>query len=543
MFLNRLKISHKVLFIIASGLVVLMSFTAWTILSGRSQIQTLKEIYDDKVRPLDELRSIQLLFREIEYRMAGVVADIVAPVGSGEHLKNSLKEIDGLWNDAKPSIGADLSKERDDFEKGYSGFKKDIAAELQKAYFSGDIKKVAALSDEWLSYKPLIFKSIDRMSEAQAKSVLDYYKEKKAVIARVNMIVLGVCIVVSAVFLASASIIIRSVNSSIKSVVDVASLVASGDLTHKVELETKDEMGVMASELNIMLGNLVEAFDKFTKGINTVFSQVEKLSNLSMSLARGSEEQKSQADRVSVASTEMAQTIIEMARNATDAASATKGSFEAASEGKKIVNQTVESIDKLVENVGKASTAIEESRARSIEIGDIVTVIQDVSDQTNLLALNAAIEAARAGEHGRGFAVVADEVKKLADKTTKATKDIAEKIRAIQQGIKGSVAVMDTGKSLAVEAVSTVRTAEDALEKIVKTSDTVMDMVQKIASSTEEQSIAAENVNESIESIAGIISETAKLAEEVGSSANELLAVAEGLRNHVQRFKTEEGMV
>ncbi|MEK7773038.1 MAG: methyl-accepting chemotaxis protein, partial [Deltaproteobacteria bacterium] len=509
-----------------------------TILTGRNQIQTLKEIYDDKVKPLDELRSIQLLFREMEYRMAGVAADMVAPIGSGVHLKNSLKEIDVLWNDARPSVSGDLSKERDDFEKAYNGFKKDIAGQLQKAYMEGDTKKVVALSDEWLSFKPGIFKSIDKMAEAQAKSVLDFYKEKKALISRVNMIVFGVCIVVSVIYLASASIIIRSVNSSIKAVVDVASLVAGGDLTHKVELKANDEMGMMATELNIMLGNLVEAFDKFTKGINTVFSQVEKLSDLSASLTRGSENQKSQTDRVSVASTEMAQTIIEMARVATDAASATKGSFEAASEGKKIVNRTVESIGKLVENVGNASSAIEESRVRSLEIGDIVTVIQDVSDQTNLLALNAAIEAARAGEHGRGFAVVADEVKKLADKTTKATKDIAEKIRAIQTGIKGSVAVMDTGKSLAGQAVVTVKTAEDALEKIVKTSDTVMDMVQKIASSTEEQSIAAENVNESIENIAGIINETTKLAEEVGASANELLAVAEGLRNHVQRFRT-----
>lgn len=537
-FLSRVKISHKVLFLIVAGLTVLLSFTGWTIMAGKSQIRTLEEIYSQKVRPLDDLRKIQLLFREIEYRMVGVVGDMVAPIGAGEHLKNSLKNIDATWAGVRTAVTDDMAADKESFEKNYNGFKTEVATGLLKAYFEGNTGEVMDLSDKWLDFKPPLFKTIDKMAEAQEKSVLTFYKEKEAFVTRVNMIVLGVCAVVSVVFLALAVFIIRSINGSIKAVVEVTGNVAGGDLTHSVNLDTKDEMGMMALEFNAMLKNLVEAFSKFTSGANMVFSEAERLSGLADSLSKGTMAQKTEAERVAVASTEMSQTIIEVAKNSSEAAEASMGSFRAANEGKEVVRSTVDSINRLVVNVGRAAEAIEKSRKSSVEIGEIVTVIQDVSDQTNLLALNAAIEAARAGEHGRGFAVVADEVRKLADKTTKATKDIADKIKYIQEGIKGSVAIMETGKSLGNDAVSSVSKAEDALQKIVNTSNIVTDMVQRIATATEQQSIAAENVTQSIDNIAEIVKDTSRLSKEVDGSANELLAVAEDLRDHVRRFKT-----
>jgi methyl-accepting chemotaxis protein len=538
MFLKRMKISHKVLLLIVSGLVVFVSSTVWTVTAGRDQINTLEEIYVRKVRPLDSLRKIQLLFRELEYRMVGVSADIVAPIGSGEHLKNSLKEIDEIWDGVKPTLPAELDAEKESFERGYAGFKRDVAPGLQSAYFNEDIKSAGRLGEEWLAFKPLIFRSIDKMAAAHESSAGNYYKEKGAFVTRVNIIVVLASSGVIVIFLALGFIIIRSISGSISTVVEAAAHVAAGDLTRPMTLDTRDEMGTMAAELNQMLGNLRDSFNVFTVMSNTIFDQVERLSESSESLIKGGEQQEMRSEQVVVAATEMTETITEMAKNATDTSNETKTAFEAARAGKEVINQTLDHTMKLARSVKEASESIEGLSRSSQEIGDIVAVIRDISDQTNLLALNAAIEAARAGDQGRGFAVVADEVRKLAEKTKKATEDIALRIKAIQEKTRDSVAVMETGKGLTGEVLSLVNKADGVLQKIVETSDKTMNMVSRIATATEEQSIAAENVSQSMVHIAEIINETKKLSERIKGSANELLVVAEGLTQQTRRFKT-----
>lgn len=538
MFLRGIKISHKILFVIISGLVVFAILTLETFMIGKEQINTLEVIYEQKVKPLDNLRKIQLIFREIEYRMAGVAADIVAPIGSGEHLKQSLKDIEILWNNTEKSItDSKLLKAKKTFEKGYNGFK-GMVPELQKAYFDEKIGKVEDLYDKWLDFKPLIFKSIDAMAEAQEKSVNTYYRQGRQFVYRTNRFVFIISTMIGLVFLISALLIIRSINRPIRIVVKAAKQVAGGDLTYRINLDSKDEMGTMASELNRMLIDLRNTFSKIAQGINTVSSNAERLSNSSESLLSGTEQQRAQVDQVLAASTEMSQTILDIAKNASEASEAARESSSMAGEGKKVVCQAVDSIMRLVDSVSDTSKTIEKLGTSSKEIDEIISVIQDIADLTNLLALNAAIEAARVGEQGRGFAVVADEVKKLAEKTAKATEEIAEKIRAIQRGTEDSMSVMERGKSLTDEAVSTARKAGDALQKIAENSDRVMDMVQRIATATEQQSSAAEEVSQSMEHAAEVINGTVQLSEEVKLSANELSSVGQELRNRVRRFKT-----
>jgi len=187
MFLKKMKISHKVSFVIILSLVVFITFTIGTIMMGNKQLDTLEEIYAQKVVPLDNLRKIQLIFRELEYRMAGVTANIVAAIGSGEHLKLSLTEIDRLWNEVKGRITDEaLLKDKENFEKGYSGFRK-VAVKLQTVYFNDNPKSVPGLIDEYFDFRPLIFKSIDKMAEAQEKAVIAYYTEKQQIVAKMNL--------------------------------------------------------------------------------------------------------------------------------------------------------------------------------------------------------------------------------------------------------------------------------------------------------------------------------------------------------------------
>jgi methyl-accepting chemotaxis protein len=234
----------------------------------------------------------------------------------------------------------------------------------------------------------------------------------------------------------------------------------------------------------------------------------------------------------------MSQTIIEMAKNATDASEATKISFEAAQNGSNVSEQTKEKIMNLVESVSEASESITRLGKSSEEIGEILSVIQDIADQTNLLALNAAIEAARAGEHGRGFSVVADEVKKLAERTGKATEEIAGKIRTNQKETDGVVLSMQKGKAMADEAITTATDAGEALSTIVAGSENVMGMVERIAIAADEQSSAAEEVSQTMENTAEIINQNTQRSEDVKMASGELVLLAKELKAQVDNFKT-----
>ena len=517
-------------------------FTVLTVTLGKRQLHTLDDIYDKKVIPLDKLRNIQLTFRELEFRMMGIIADTVTGTAAVNHMKSSISEVDNLWEEAGPTIPADtLGKEKEDFIRGYKGFKK-MTGTFEKAYmkmfYDNDSGMAEDAYDEWLDHKPLIIKSIDRIVETQELSIKTFYEETKDIISKINKVVIIGSIILIGLFIITTVFIILSINKSIRTVVEAAKEVASGDLTHTVELDSRDEMGIMAAELNSMLKKLNNVFTAISRETERVFTYAENLSDSSDNLQKGSAEQKMQVDQVVTASSEMSQTIIEMAKNAADASEATKKSFEAAQKGSNVSEETKQKITNLVESVSEASEAIARLGKSADEIGEILSVIQEIADQTNLLALNAAIEAARAGEHGRGFSVVADEVKKLAERTGKATEEIAGKIKTNQKETEGVIQSMQKGKTIADEAITTATDAGEALNTIVSGSEDVMDMVQRIAIATEEQSSAAEEVSQTMDNTAEVINQNSLLSEDVKKASGELVLLAKELKAQVGNFKT-----
>lgn len=542
-FLSSIKIRDKIIFLSLAGIIVFITFSFGAVYIGKKQINTLEDIYENKIVPLDKLRTIQLVFRETEFRIAGTTADIVTGTAAVTHLKESIKEVDSIWEDIRSSLSEDaFAEDMANFDTGYKGFKS-ISGDLENAYmkifYDNNTGPMKDVYDEWLDYKPLIFKAIDHMVEQQEESAKVYYVERKSLINKIIAFVVMGSSGLIGLFIFTTFLIIRSINKPIQTVVRAAKEVAKGDLTFSLDLDSTDEMGVMASELNTMLSKLNRAFSIITNEAERIYQHSGALTDVADFLMSGTNEQKLQVEQVAASSSEMSQTIVEMAKDATDASQVTKESYDAATAGREISERTRESISRLVKSVAEASDAIASLGKSSEEIGEIVSVIKDIADQTNLLALNAAIEAARAGEHGRGFAVVADEVKKLAERTTKATDEIAAKIQANQKETHGVVLSMEQGKSIADEAIASTAEAGDSLLKIVESSQNAMDMVHRIAAATEEQSSAAEEVSQTMEHTAGVINNTNVLSENVKSVADELVSVSSELKKQMEGFRTD----
>lgn len=318
---------------------------------------------------------------------------------------------------------------------------------------------------------------------------------------------------------------------------DALDRISRGDLSIGIDSDSKDEIGFLLHKMQEMVSVLKKMSGQISESTHHLASASEELSSTSSDLSRGSQNLASQTEQVATSMTEVSQTIMDMAKNASHAADAARHSTESAVQGKGIVDTTLAGMSRIAETVSDAAATIEQLGKSSAQIGEIVTVINSIAEQTNLLALNAAIEAARAGEQGRGFAVVADEVRKLAERTAAATRDIAERITMIQAAAGESVDAMKRGNKEVEKGVAFAKEASAALESIVQASTTAMDMIQRIAAATEEQSAAAEQVTQNMENISGITKQASASSEQLRQSAADLARLAAELNQTAAWFK------
>lgn len=348
-------------------------------------------------------------------------------------------------------------------------------------------------------------------------------------------IALAVIITLSLVIL----FVVRSISKAIKHVVDRLNDIASGDgdLTQRVDESRKDE-----------LGQLAKAFNTFVKKIHSLISDVSGVANdvaaasgqmaaTSSEMAESMNEQSRRATEVAAAVEEMSSTVSHVAQMSSDTARAADQAGAQAQSGGKIVSNTVEGMRAISDVVNESAKAIFELGKRGEQIGQIISVINDIADQTNLLALNAAIEAARAGEHGRGFAVVADEVRKLAERTTTATKEVAQSITAIQTETDTAVNRMNEGTKRVEEGVNLAEQAGQSLHSIVEGSDKVARLIQSIAASSEQQSSTSQIISQNVDSINATTRHSAEGAQQAALAANQLSEKSEQLRSLVGQFK------
>ncbi len=316
-------------------------------------------------------------------------------------------------------------------------------------------------------------------------------------------------------------------------------LMANGDFSPvKITVKGRDEIGRMVEDFTTMSVRINEMVTSIKSNVLTLSSSSEELSATAESLNRDAQEQSHQVKQVSEATVQMAQTITDVAQNATTAAEAAENSSDTADGGKEIVGLAAEGIVSIAETVKDAGLSIELLGKSSAQIGEIVAVINGIADQTNLLALNAAIEAARAGEQGRGFAVVADEVRKLAERTSQATKDIGQRIAAIQADTQKSVLAMRKGAEKAEKGKGLSRSASEALNSIVIISTKTRDMIQRIAVATEEQSATSEEITRNMGAISDVISHSAEATTQIKEAADGLAALSTEINDKIAWFKT-----
>ncbi|HHY71750.1 MAG TPA: HAMP domain-containing protein [Bacillus bacterium] len=341
---------------------------------------------------------------------------------------------------------------------------------------------------------------------------------------RIILITIIISVISVAIGIIIAFILSHKISAPILEIVHRLKKVAAGDLSgEKVVIKSKDEVGELAVAINDMTSSLRGLIGDVLGSANNLAASTEEISASTEQIATGSQMQANNAGVASEMVKEMVNAILAVAKNAEETSNSSETMVQSAEKGNEVIKDTLRGMNDI-------SNKISDLSGKSVQIGEIVEVIDDIAEQTNLLALNAAIEAARAGEAGKGFAVVADEVRKLAERSSKATKEISELIESIQANTDASVDAVQVGNEKA-------KNAGEAFKEIINLVKIAAGKIAEIAAASEEQNAQSREVLQAVESIAAVSQETAAGVQQTAATANDLAKMAENLAQLAGKFK------
>lgn len=467
----------------------------------------------------NQANTSETLSNEIRNRMTDIM-------GKVETMKNETK--------GAVSLVADLEEKANEINDLLTGEAGILALKAQRIAASASAEKQLASVEQQTT---IALNALNDLLSKARKAAGDIQEETESSVSTATATILIVMLVSFGIAFVIAFLTTRSIKEPLSKVNAILGVVASGDLTKRLDDSSQDEFGELARACNTVIGNLRQLIQGIISRSTQLAAASEQTSAITVQSSASIREQKSQVTQAATATTEMSSTSQGVLQSANDALAEIKHADAEAERVKGISVNNKQTILQLSKEVEQASRVINKLHQDSASIGSILDVIRGIAEQTNLLALNAAIEAARAGEQGRGFAVVADEVRSLASKTQSSTQEIQAMIQVLQQGAHAAVEAMNKGKRQAENCVAQTEVADQALESITNAVHMAHDMSEQISHAAKEQNQVSHEISKLLESIVNIAEETASGSEQTSDSSHEVARLAEELRLSVDQFK------
>jgi len=539
--LNLANVSVKNQLRLLTGVLLLLMLImgAYALYNIKKSSNFVQHLYENRIGALEELK---------------IVSDAinVGLVQNTSKVRNhQLQWSDGIKaiEDSKTRLHEQWDKYRaEKMDAQEKAFSDDIDASLKQA--DGAFAQVVALmraQDETglgdymgHSFFPTvdpIIRNLDQLQQLQATKAQGVYQT--VVMGGDNTLLLTVVMIAAALILGIwlGQTITSGINKPLIFINQALARIADGDLTGSVEVRGSNEIGQILKSTNAMKQKLASLVQEINSGVSGVFEASTQLASASQRVAASSTTQTEATSSVAAAVEQLTTSIEQSASNATEAERRAKQSQEMSAKGEIEVQQAAAEMTQIAESVSQTASQMAVLGEEAQKIGSIVDAIKDVADQTNLLALNAAIEAARAGEQGRGFAVVADEVRKLAERTGKSAQEITRMVNTIQEYTAKASSSMEQGSERVTEGVARANTAGVSMHDINNSSVVVLDAVGDISSALSEQKSASIDIAKNVERIAQITEENSLAVSNVSSAATHLEVLANGLRQSASRFK------